>query len=136
MSSYTAKNLSGDNALKIKNRFLQIGIIVGCNIPAYTFKNNNKIILQTQVIPSYTLATNIQWYDYRTSRYFTSKKISSQFNVAQQFGLLYQSNIKGRAYLVGPYIHFNYFKLNKTTDNVSNIFTQSIGAQFQIKLKK
>ena len=115
---------------------MQIGIIVGCNIPAYTFKNNNKIILQTQVIPSYTLATNIQWYDYRTSRYFTSKKISSQFNVAQQFGLLYQSNIKGRTYLVGPYIHFNYFKLNKTTDNVSNIFTQSIGAQFQIKLKK
>ncbi len=135
-SMYSARKSSSSNALKINNRFMQIGIILGCDIPACTFKNNNKIILQTQTIPSYTLANNIQWYDMRSSRYFTSNKISSQFNIAQQIGLLYQSNIKGRAYLVGPYIHFNYFKLNKTTNNISNIFTQSIGAQFQIKLKK
>jgi hypothetical protein len=135
-SNYATTNSLGSNLVKIKNNFLRLGVLVGCNIPIYTFKNDNKILLQAQVIPSYNLSQSIQWYDYGSTRYFTTKKISNNFNITQSTALLWQSSIKNRSFVIGPYFNFNYFKLNKTVNNISNVYTQTIGAKIQIYLKK
>jgi hypothetical protein len=135
-SIYAAKNTLGGSELKIKNNFMQIGLLFGCNIPLYTFKHGNKISLQMQVIPSYYLSQSIQWYDKGSTRYFTSDKLINNFNVSQSAALLWEANIKSSTILIGPYFNFNYLKLNKTVNNISNIYLQTIGAQINFKLKK
>lgn len=135
-SLYAAKSTTTSNTLKIKNNLIQIGFSIGASIPLYSFKQTNKILLQTQVIPTYNLSQSIQWYDKTSTRYFTSKKLDNDVNVTQSTAILWQTNIKNRTVLIGPYFNFNYFKINKSLSDVSNIYTQSLGAQLQIKLKK
>jgi hypothetical protein len=134
-SLYAAKSSSGSNALKVKNNFVQIGISIGASISLYSFKQNNKILLQTQVIPTFNLSQSIQWYDKSSTRYFTSKKLDHNFNITQSTALLWQTNINKRTLLFGSYFNFNYFKINKSLNNISNIYAQSLGLQFQFKLK-
>jgi hypothetical protein len=110
--------------------------LIGCDISLFTFKQKNKILIQSQVIPTYTLSQSIQWYDNKTTRYFTSKEIGNRFNITQSTALLWQANFKNNTFLIGPYVNFNYLKLNKSVNIISNIYTQSVGAQIQIKLKK
>jgi hypothetical protein len=135
-SFFAAKSTVGSDKLKVKNNFIQVGISFGVNISLFSLKKDNKVLLQTQIIPTYNLYQSIQWYDKSSTRYFTSKKIDNNFNVTQSTSLVLQTSIKNRAILFGPYFNFNYFKLNKSINNISNIYTQRIGAQLQIKLKK
>jgi hypothetical protein len=135
-SIYASRNTIGGNLLKVKNNIFQIGFLIGCDISLFTFKQKNKILIQSQVIPTYTLSQSIQWYDNKTTRYFTSKEIGNRFNITQSTALLWQANFKNNTFLIGPYVNFNYLKLNKSVNIISNIYTQSVGAQIQIKLKK
>lgn len=135
-SLYASKNTFGANQLNIKNNFIQLGLLFGCNIPLFTFNNESKISFQMQVVPSYNLSQSIQWFDKLSTRYFTSNILMNNFNITQSTALLWETNIKERVISVGPYFNFNYLKINKDVTNVSNIFFQSFGAQINLKLKK
>ena len=90
--------------------------------------------MQAQVIPTYNLTQSIYWYDNISGRYFTSKKLNNNFNVTQSGALLLEASIKNKIVFIGPYLNFNYFKLNRKVNNLSNIYTESIGTKIQIKL--
>lgn len=135
-SNYGARSTIAGNQIKVKNNFLQIGLVAGCSIPIYSFRQGQKISVQVQVLPTYNIAQSIQWYDKTSTRYFTSKSLNNDFNITQSTALLWQTNIKKRKMLIGPYFNFNYFKLNKNVNNIANIYTQIFGAQFQVQLKK
>ena len=131
-SRYTAKNSRSASEVKVKNYLLQIGVPIGATFTLY-YKKRNSILLQTQLVPTINLFQNIQWLDNRTSRYFTSKAVDNKFNIGQFTSVLWQAKIKNRTILLGPYYNFNYFKINKSINAISNIYTQRIGMQLQIK---
>ena len=135
-SNFASVRSVGNTQVNINNNYMQFGLVVGYNIPLYSFKKGDKILLQVQAIPTYSLSQSIQWHDELSGRYFNSKKLNNKFNITQSTALLWNRNIKSRNFLIGPYFNFNYFKLNKSATYITNIFTQSIGAQIQIKLKK
>jgi len=135
-SAYASIRSIGTNQVNIRNNYLQVGLMLGYAIPLYSFKNGSKILVQAQVIPTYNLAQSIEWHDNISGRYFTSKKLNNNFNITQSTTFLWEATIKNRIVAIGPYFNFNYFKLNKSVNNISNIYTRSIGTSVQIKFKK
>ncbi len=135
-SSYASRSTIGGRQIKVKNNFVQIGLVAGCGIPIFSFKGGHKVIAQAVVMPTYNVAQSIQWYDKTSTRYFTSKKMANDFNITQSTALLWQANAQKKTVLIGPFFNFNYFKLNRNVNNIATIYTQSIGVQFQMKLKK
>ncbi len=135
-SNYAAKSTISTNKQNIKNNFMHIGLIIGCNIPLHTFKKDSRISLQLQAISTYYLSQSIQWFDKSSTRYFTSNKLINNFNVAQSTALLWETNIKKKIISAGPYFNFNYLQLNKNVNNISNIYLKYLGLQINLKLKK
>jgi hypothetical protein len=133
-SFYIYKSFNGTNPIKIKNYNIQLGFVAGGKINLIKVNSSQKISLQMQLIPILNITQSINWFDKSSSRYFTNKKLNANFNVNQSTSLLWEIHNSKRNILIGPNFNFNIFKLNKKITNLSNVYTNSIGIQLQMRL--
>jgi hypothetical protein len=134
-SQFSDKALNGGSALSIKNYNIQLGFIAGAKFSLIKINKNQSINIQVQCIPTFNVLQSINWFDKSSSRYFTEKKLNKNFSINQSTSILWEINKNRKSILVGPSFNVNIFKLNKTVTNLSNLYTNSIGLQVQLKLK-
>ncbi len=118
-----------------QNKIIHIGAIVGLQIPILKFNTTQKIILQTQIVPSISLRQNINWFNKSTNRFFAEKNAEKQITSFQNISLQYAINGKKYQYSIGPFWQFNSGTINKQTANTANLYLNTVGLQAAFKLQ-
>jgi hypothetical protein len=128
--------VENDQLQLLKNQAIGIGVPIGAKFLAKQLTKGRSLQLQTLLTPYLFVAKNIYLNELAKGHFFKNDVQLKEFQISQQFSILYETYLGLRKCSIGPVVQWNFTKLNKSSSALQNIHWASFGVQASWELFK